>query len=130
MEVAAGTREKLEIFGDDYNTRDGTCIRDYIHVNDLSDAHISALEYIEKREKSLIVNLGSETGVTVREMVEFARDITGHPIPSEVVGRRPGDPASLFASSAMARKLLSWQPKYSDVKALISSTWEVYKELQ
>lgn len=128
MEVAKGFRDRLEIFGDDYDTRDGTCIRDYIHVNDLADAHVSALEYIERKDESLLVNLGSEVGVTVKEMVESARDITGRSIESVVVGRRPGDPENLVASSAMARNLLSWQPNYSDVKSLISSTWEVYKD--
>ncbi|MFC1534179.1 UDP-glucose 4-epimerase GalE [Thermodesulfobacteriota bacterium] len=127
MEVAAGKREKLQIFGNDYPTRDGTCIRDYIHVNDLADMHVSALEYLDKNKESLIVNLGSETGNTVMEMLEAAREITGRPIPAEITGRRPGDPAELFASSSLAREILSFQPQYSDVNTLISSTWEVYK---
>lgn len=130
MEVAVGVRKILEIFGDNYNTRDGTCIRDYIHVNDLAEAHVSALKYIDKKEESLIVNLGSENGVSVIEMVESAREVTGHPIPYKITRRRPGDPAKLVASSAKARKLLSWQPKFSDVVNLISSTWDVYKDHQ
>jgi UDP-glucose 4-epimerase len=130
MEVAVGVRKILDIFGDDYDTRDGTCIRDYIHVNDLSEAHVSALEHIDKKDESLVVNLGSENGVTVKEMVESARELTDRPIPYKISHRRPGDPASLVASSVQARKLLSWQPAYSDVENLISSTWEVYKDLR
>lgn len=126
MEVAVGKRDMLRVFGDDYETRDGTCIRDYIHVADLADAHISALHYIEKQDESLILNLGSETGITVFEMLEAARNVTGRPIPSEVVGRRPGDPANLVASAKRARKLLSWQPLHSDVETLIASTWKAY----
>ena len=129
MEVAAGIRGKLEIFGDDYDTRDGTCIRDYIHVNDLADAHVLALEHVDGTDQSLVVNLGSEIGVSVKEMVETAREVTGRPIPAEIAGRRPGDPANLVASSAMAGKKLSWKPQYSDLKILISSTWDVYKDL-
>lgn len=128
MEVAAGSREKLEIYGDDYETRDGTCIRDYVHVSDLAEAHIRAFEYIDGNEESLIVNLGSETGVTVKEMLESARQVTDSPIPSVVVGRRPGDPAKLVASSENARRQLSWRPKYSNVKSLISTTWNIYKD--
>jgi UDP-glucose 4-epimerase len=126
MEVAVGVREELEIFGNDYETRDGTCIRDYIHVGDLAEAHVSALEYIDHAEESLIVNLGSEKGVTVQEMVECAREVTCRPIPYRITDRRPGDPEKLVASSAMARRILSWEPMYSDVRTLVSSTWEVY----
>jgi UDP-glucose 4-epimerase len=128
MEVASGIREKLEIFGNDYDTRDGTCIRDYIHVNDLADAHIAALEYILNKTDSLTVNLGSESGVSVKEMVEVARKVTKHPIPSIMIGRRAGDPAELMASSARATRLLGWQPRYSDLETLLSSTWNVYRK--
>jgi UDP-glucose 4-epimerase len=127
MEVAAGLRRKLQIYGDDYDTRDGTCIRDYIHVNDLADAHVAAMDWIARSQESLTVNLGSETGVTVTEMVEAARRITAQPIPADVVDRRPGDPAKLIASSARARELLGWKPCCSDVDSLVSSTWEAYK---
>jgi UDP-glucose 4-epimerase len=127
MEVASGIRERLEIFGDDYDTRDGTCIRDYVHVNDLADAHIASLEYVHKNNKNYIVNLGSEVGVTVKEMLETAREITGQSIEARIVGRRPGDPANLVASSGKANQLFSWKARYSDVKTLVSSTWEVYK---
>ncbi len=128
MEVAAGMREKLHIFGDDYPTRDGTCIRDYVHVGDLANAHVRALDYITKNDKSLTVNLGSETGITVKEMLESARSVTGKDIPAEVVARRPGDPAELYATSAKAAELLGWKAEQSDAETLLSSTWEVYKK--
>lgn len=128
METACGIREKLQIFGDDYETRDGTGLRDYIHVTDLAEAHVAALEYVNKTNESLIVNLGSENGVTVKEMVDRAREITGQPIPAEVVGRRAGDTAAVLASSDYAKEVLGWTPKHSDLDTLISSTWEVYKD--
>lgn len=127
MEVACGKREKLQVFGDDYDTRDGTCIRDYVHVTDLAIAHVKALEYIASNNESLKVNLGSENGVTVKEMLEAARKITGKAIPADIAPRRAGDPACLFATSAYAREKLNWVPKYSDVETLIESTWNVYK---
>ncbi len=128
MEVAAGMREKLHVFGDDYPTRDGTCIRDYVHVGDLANAHVRALDYIAKNDKSITVNLGSETGITVKEMVQTARRVTGKEIPAEVVARRPGDPAELYATSARAAELLGWKARQSDAETLLSSTWEVYKK--
>lgn len=128
MEVACGMRSKIKIFGNDYKTRDGTCIRDYVHVTDLADAHVRALDYITSKNESLTVNLGSETGVTVTEMVEAARKITSKEIPAEYVERRPGDPAELTATSAYARKTLNWVPKYSDVDTLLSSTWNAYQK--
>lgn len=128
MEVAAGWRKELQIFGQDYDTRDGTCIRDYVHVSDLAVAHVNALEYIASKRESLIVNLGSETGATVTEMVEAARRITGKEIPARYVGRRPGDSSALFATSSLARELIAWAPKYSDVDTLIKSTWAVYQK--
>ena len=128
MEVAAGIRPKLAIFGDDYPTRDGSCIRDYVHVSDLAEAHVTAFEYILQNDRSITVNLGSETGVSVFEMVERARSITGTSVPAEVSGRRAGDPAELVASSAKARELLGWVPKFSDVDTLISSTWKMYEK--
>jgi UDP-glucose 4-epimerase len=127
MEAASGTREKVPVFGVDYDTRDGTCIRDYVHVSDLALAHVLALEYLCREEKSLFVNLGSEQGLTVREMIEAARRVTGMPIPSENSGRRPGDSACLVASSVRARELLGWRPAYSDIDTLILSTWRAYQ---
>lgn len=126
MEVASGMRQKLQVFGTDYDTRDGTCIRDYVHVTDLAIAHVKALDYICKNNTSLKVNLGSETGVTVKEMLEAARRITGKKIPADFVGRRAGDPACLYATSAYARETLGWQATHSDVNTLVSSTWGAY----
>lgn len=126
MEVACGMRQKLQVFGTDYDTRDGTCIRDYVHVTDLAIAHVKALEYITSKNTSLKVNLGSETGVTVKEMLEAARRITGKEIPTDFVGRRAGDPACLYATSAFARETLNWTATHSDVDTLVSSTWGAY----
>ena len=126
MEVACGKRDKLMVFGSDYDTRDGTCIRDYIHVTDLASAHVLALEYIAKNKKSLTLNLGTGNGITVTEMLEATRRITGKEIPAEYVGRRAGDPAQLTASSKLAKEVLGWEPKYSDVDTLIKSTYDAY----
>lgn len=128
MEVAAGLRSRLSVFGADYPTRDGSCIRDYVHVSDLAAAHVSAFEYIRKNGRSLSVNLGSENGISVLEMLERARMVTGRPIPADITGRREGDPSELVASSKKARELLQWQPKYSDADTLIASTWQLYEE--
>ncbi|NTW54861.1 MAG: UDP-glucose 4-epimerase GalE [Chlorobaculum sp.] len=129
MEVAAGMRAKLSVFGTDYPTRDGTCIRDYVHVNDLAVAHVQAFERVIETGESLSVNLGSETGVTVLEMLEAARRLTGREIPAEFAPRREGDPANLVATSAKARELLGWMPQYSDLDTLVESTWNVYRDL-
>jgi len=128
MEAAAGMRDSIKIYGDNYDTRDGTGLRDYIHVNDLSKAHVMALQYIEKTGMSLTVNLGSENGVTVKEMIENARKITGRLIPAHIAGRRPGDPGTVLASSVSAKEKLGWTAQKSDIFTLISSTWEVYKK--
>ena len=125
MEAALGERQ-LKIFGTDYDTRDGTCIRDYIHVTDLARAHVMALDYIAKNQKSLKLNLGTEKGTTVKEIIDAARKITGKPIPAEEAPRRPGDPASLYAKYDMAKGLLGWEPKYSDVETLVKTTWNAY----
>ena len=127
MEVAAGLKDGMKVFGTDYDTRDGTCIRDYVHVTDLARAHVMALDYITKNDKSLTVNLGTEKGTTVKEIIDAARKITGKEIPSEDVERRPGDPACLYATSKRAKELLGWEPKYSDVETLVKTTWNVYK---
>lgn len=127
MEVAAGLKSGMKVFGTDYDTRDGTCIRDYVHVTDLARAHVMALDYLTKNDKSLTVNLGTEKGTTVKEIIDAARKITGKEIPAEDVERRPGDPACLYATSAHARETLGWKPEYSDVDTLVRTTWEVYK---
>lgn len=127
MEVASGNRRELSIYGDDYDTRDGTGVRDYVHVSDLAEAHVQALNYAAENEKSLTVNLGSERGASVYEVLEAARRITGRDIPARVTDRRPGDPAELVASSARARELLGWSAANSDVDTLVATTWAVYE---
>jgi UDP-glucose 4-epimerase len=127
MEAACGMRRELRIFGNDYDTPDGTCIRDYVHVNDLAAGHAAALDYIGKNDKSLILNLGSETGSSVMEVVECARKITGRPIPAQIAARRPGDPAKLTASSSLARELLGWRAEHSDLETLVRTSWEAYR---
>jgi UDP-glucose 4-epimerase len=128
METACGMRKELQVFGTDYDTPDGTCIRDYVHVSDLAAGHAAALDYISKNGKSLIVNLGSETGSSVTEVLETARRVTGKAIPSKTAGRRPGDSAKLTASAALALDLLGWKAQYSDIETLIKTSWEVYNK--
>ncbi len=127
MEVAAGMRDEMMIFGDDYETRDGTGIRDYIHVSDLASAHVKALMKIDETNESFTVNLGSETGVSVKEMVDTARKITGKEIKANIVARRAGDPSTVLATAKTAEKLLGWKAVHSDVDTLISSTWKAYQ---
>lgn len=127
LDVALGNREKIMMFGDDYDTKDGTCVRDYIHVSDLASAHSLALKRLMNGGDSAIYNLGNGTGFTVKEMVEIARKVTGHPIPAEVAERRAGDPAVLIASSEKAMKELGWKPKYADVETIISTAWNWHK---
>ncbi len=127
MEVAAGMRAEIQVFGEDYETKDGTGVRDYVHVSDLARGHLAALEWIGRNDKSLVVNLGSEEGISVKEMLESARRITGKPIPAKIVGRRPGDPAKLVASSSLAHEFLGWSARHSDVDSLVRTTWEAYR---
>ncbi|WP_271001590.1 UDP-glucose 4-epimerase GalE [Listeria seeligeri] len=124
LQVALGQREKLAIYGDDYNTPDGTCIRDYVHVEDLIDAHIRSLEYLENGGESNIFNLGSSKGFSVQEILGAARSVTEKTIPAEVVARRAGDPGILIASSDKAREILGWEPKYTDIKDIIATAWK------
>jgi len=126
MEAAVGMRKELSIFGNDYETKDGTCIRDYIHVSDLAAGHVAALNFIYNKDSSLTVNMGSETGASVLEILDAARRVTGRPIPSVIVGRRAGDPAVSTASAKLAREKLGWKPGHSAIETIISSTWEVY----
>lgn len=122
LQVALGQREKVYMFGDDYDTPDGTCIRDYIHVEDLINAHVLALESLDAGNR--IYNLGNGKGFSVREVIEAARKITGHPIPAEVSPRRPGDPATLVAGSQKIMTELGWDPKYTDVESIIQTAWD------
>lgn len=127
LQVALGKRDKISIFGADYDTHDGTCIRDYIHVNDLVDAHILALDRLNKGGTSNIYNLGNGNGFTVKEVIEVARKITKHPIPAEIKDRRAGDPARLIASSEKAMKELNWKPSNSSLEQIIESAWKWHK---
>lgn len=127
LQVPLGKREEVQIYGDDYDTPDGTCIRDYIHVMDLAQAHILAVEYLKKGNVSDIFNLGNGMGFSVKEVIEAAREVTGHPIPAKVAPRRAGDPARLIASSEKAKKVLGWKPQYADLKTIISSAWNWHK---
>ena len=123
LQVPNGQREFIGVFGNDYPTKDGTCVRDYIHVSDLAQAHIKAIDYLIAGGESDVFNLGSGQGFTVNEMIEVARKVTGHPIPIKVSPRRAGDPAQLIASSEKARRVLGWKPELDDVEAIISSAW-------
>ena len=127
LQVPNGKRPEISIFGDDYDTKDGTCIRDYIHVTDLAQAHILAMEYLAKGGDNAIFNLGNGVGFTVNEVIETARRVTGHPIPAKVCPRRAGDPAQLIASSQKARDILGWKPQYDDLETIISSAWNWHK---
>jgi UDP-glucose 4-epimerase len=128
MEVAAGMRPSMKVFGSDYATKDGSGVRDYVHVSDLARGHVAALDWIARNDKSLVVNLGSGEGLSVLELIDVARRVTGKSIKAEMVGRRPGDPASNYASSALAGELLGWKARDSDIGTLISSTWAAYKK--
>ena len=124
LQVPNGQREKISIFGDDYPTKDGTCIRDYIHVSDLAQAHILALDHLLQGGESDVFNLGNGVGFTVKEVIDVARAVTGHPIPAETCPRRAGDPAQLIASSKKAVEQLGWKPKYNDLNTIIASDWK------
>jgi UDP-glucose 4-epimerase len=128
MEAAAGMRESVSVFGDDYGTPDGTGVRDYVHVSDLADAHVMAFNHVDAKRESLMVNLGSENGISVKEMIDTARKVTGRPVPVKMAPRRPGDAAKCLASSAKALSLLGWKARRSDVTTLVESTWNVYKK--
>lgn len=123
LQVALGQRESLAIYGDDYDTPDGTCIRDYVQVEDLIAAHILALEYLKAGNESNFFNLGSNKGYSVTEMLEAAREVTSRDIPAKIAPRRAGDPSRLVASSEKARAILGWAPEYTDVKEIIKTAW-------
>lgn len=127
LQVPNGQREFVSIFGNDYPTKDGTCIRDYIHVTDLAQAHILAVKYLMNGRNSDIFNLGNGVGFSVREVIETARKVTGHPIPVKDVERRAGDPAQLIASSEKAKKVLGWKPEHDSLEEIIASAWNWHK---
>ena len=127
MEVASGMRNKMHVFGNDYNTHDGTGLRDYIHVSDLAEAHLKALDFLNNNN-NIKVNLSSGERHSVIDVIDMTKKISGKEINYEIVERRPGDPAELYASSDLAYDALHWKPKYSDLKTLIESTWDVYNK--
>lgn len=123
LQAAAGRREAITVFGDDYDTPDGTCIRDYIHVADLADAHARALDFLIAEKRSAIFNLGNGAGFSVREVIETARQVTGRDIQVRLAQRRTGDPARLVADASRAHSLLGWQPRYSELERIIADAW-------
>ena len=127
LQVPNGKRESVSIYGTDYDTPDGTCIRDYIHVTDLAEAHILAVEYLANGGQSDIFNLGNGVGYSVREVIDTARSVTGHPIPAIEVPRRAGDPARLVASGEKAKRVLGWEPKIKKLDEIIASAWKWHK---
>ncbi|MFC2637440.1 UDP-glucose 4-epimerase GalE [uncultured Mitsuokella sp.] len=128
LQVPLGKRDHITVFGTDYATPDGTCLRDYIHVIDLADAHLLAIDYLRKGGESDVFNLGNGHGFSVREMIETAKNVTGKAIKVEYGGRRAGDPAQLIASSEKARKVLGWNPHYADVAKIIGTAWTWHKK--
>lgn len=126
LQVPLGKREKIMVYGDDYQTKDGTCIRDYIHVIDLIDAHILAMNKLREGYDSDVFNLGNGSGFSVKEMIEAAKKVTGYEIPVEIAVRRAGDPAILIASSKKARKVLGWVPKFTNIEEVIRAAWNFH----
>ncbi|MBU3189424.1 UDP-glucose 4-epimerase GalE [Clostridium bowmanii] len=127
LQVALGQREKIMIFGDDYDTEDGTCVRDYVHVTDLANAHLLAVERLRRGEDSVICNLGNGKGFSVKEVIETTRKVTGLKIKAEMAPRRAGDPAVLIASSDKAKNILGWAPKYDSLQTIIETAWQWHK---
>lgn len=127
LQVALGRREKTMIYGHDYNTKDGSCVRDYIHVMDLVEAHILALEKLRRDNTSATYNLGNGEGFSVKKVIEICRKVTGHIIPSEIAARRSGDPAILIVSSEKIIKELGWKPKKASLESIIDNAWKWHK---
>lgn len=128
LQVALGQRDFVSIYGDDYDTPDGTCVRDYIHVEDLCDAHMRACTYLLEGGESNVFNLGYGNGYSVKEIIETCRKVTGHPIPTEIVARRAGDPSRLVASNARISEILGWQPRYNDINYIVQTAYEFHKK--
>ncbi|MCY9528606.1 UDP-glucose 4-epimerase [Paenibacillus sp. cl6col] len=124
LQVPLGKRDYISVFGNDYDTADGTCIRDYIHVSDLADAHIKSIHYLKSGGESAVFNLGNGNGYSVLEMINAARAVTGHPIPAKMEERRAGDPAVLVANAQKSREILQWEPKWTNIEEIIHSAWK------
>ena len=124
LQAASGRREAITVFGQDYDTPDGTCLRDYIHVNDLVDAHVKAIEYLKIKDESAAFNLGNGQGFSVKEIIEAARQVTGRPISVMYADRRAGDPPVLVADSNLAKSVLHWRPQYHDIHSIIEDAWK------
>lgn len=127
IKYALGQIKDFKVFGDDYKTKDGTCIRDYVHVDDLADAHVLAVEYLAKNNKSEVFNLGSENGFSVKQVIETVGEASGHKIPYKIGPRRKGDPGILLASNKKAKKILGWNPQKSTLKNIVESAWKWHK---
>ena len=122
LQVALGQRDSITIFGNDYQTSDGTCVRDYVHVNDLADAHLKALDKI-RPSTGICLNLGTGRGTSVREIIDACREVTGHAIPEKIGQRREGDPSELVADASRAQDQLGWKPQYVDVRSIVETAW-------
>ena len=127
LQVALSQREKIMVFGEDYDTADGTCVRDYVHVSDLASAHLLAVKRLRRGEDSVICNLGNGKGFSVNEVIDVTRKVTGKEIKAEMAPRRAGDPAVLIASSKKAKEILGWEPKYDSLQTIIATAWEWHK---
>jgi UDP-glucose 4-epimerase len=128
LETIMGRREKIEVFGTDYDTRDGSCIRDYIHVSDLADAHLKALDYLKHENQDLVINLGTSKGLSVLEIIQIAREVSGQEFNYTLGPRRDGDPAVVLAKAELAAELLGWRPKHSDAHTLLETTLRAYQQ--
>jgi len=127
LETIVGRRTKVEVFGTDYDTRDGSCIRDYIHVSDLADAHLKALDYLKHENQDLVINLGTSKGLSVLEIMQIAREVSGQEFNYTLGARRAGDPAVVLAKAELAEELLGWRPKNSDANTLLETTLRAYR---
>jgi len=128
LETIVGRRKKVEVFGTDYDTRDGSCIRDYIHVSDLADAHLKALDYLKHENQDLVINLGTSNGLSVLEIMQIAREVSGQEFNYTLGPRRAGDPAVVLAKAELAAELLGWRPKHSDANTLLETTLRAYRQ--
>ena len=126
LDAASGARSDIKVFGTDYPTPDGSCVRDYIHVTDLADAHVRALEYLSRGGENVFLNLGNERGTSVLEIIDSVKRVTGRDFTVTPVQRRAGDPAVLVGSRAKAKSVLGWEPKYADIDVIVSTAWNWY----